>query len=100
MSVTLESGKVFELIKNSVKSDAKGRIALGSDFSEKDFRVAVSANGDILLTPMVSISERDVWLYKNLQALALFQQGLADAAGNVTAGEDFSQYAEDVLEED
>lgn len=50
---------------------------------------------------MVALPERDAWLYKKPQALALFQQGLADAAtGNVTTGEDFSHYADDVIEED
>ena len=101
MSAILERDTVFEEIKQSVKTDDKGRIILGRDFSGKSYRVAVSADGEILLTPVVVMPERDMWLYKNPQALALFQQGLADAqAGRVTAAEDFSQYAADEIEDE
>src|SRR5437879_11528082 len=96
MPAVLERDTVFEEIKESIKADEKGRVVLGRDFSGKHFSISVSANGEILLTPVVVIPQRDIWLYKNPQALAMFHQGLAEAAaGKVTAGEDFSQYAND-----
>ena len=101
MPVVLDRETAFEDLKDAVKADDKGRIILGRNFANKNFRVAISANGEILLIPVVVIPERDLWLYKNPQALAMFHQGLAEAAsGQVTAGEDFSQYAHDVIEDE
>jgi hypothetical protein len=92
---------VFEEIKESVKADEKGRVILGRDFSGKQFRVSTSADGDILLTPVVVIPERDMWLYRNPEALEMFHRGLADAAaGRVTAPEDFSKYADLPIEDE
>lgn len=92
---------VFDEIKESVKIDDKGRVIIGRDFSGRMYRVSLSAGGEILLTPIVIMAERDMWLYKNPQAQAMFQQGLADAqAGRVTAPEDFSQYADAVIEDE
>ena len=101
MPAVLGRDTVFEDIKESIKADEKGRVLLGRDFSGKHFRISVSANGEILLTPVVVIPERDIWLYKNPQALAKFHQGLAEAAaGKVTASEDFSEYANDHIEDE
>jgi hypothetical protein len=100
MAQVLERDSIFEEIKESIKADEKGRVILGRDFSGKQYRVSVSAHGEILLTPVVVIPERDMWLYKNPQALAIFHQGLAEAAaGKVTDGEDFSKYANYVIED-
>ncbi len=99
MPVVLDRNIVFDEIKESVKADDKGRVILGRDFSGKNYRVSVSATGEILLTPVVIMPERDMWLYKNPHALALFQQGLADAqAGRVAAAEDFSRCAQIEIE--
>ena len=101
MPAVLKSEMSFEEIKESVKADEKGRVALGRDFSGKNFRVSRSTSGEILLTPVVLIPERDMWLYKNPKALAIFQQGLAEAAaGLVVGGVDFSQYADDDIEDE
>ena len=90
--MTLEQNTVFEEIEKSVSTDEKGRILLGHDFSGKNYRVSKSVNGEVLLTPVVIIPERDMWLYRNPEALRMFQEGLAAAAGDVTEAEDFSQY--------
>ena len=101
MPAVLDRDTVFEEIKESIKADEKGRIILGRGFAGKQYRVSVSTNGEILLTPVVLIPERDMWLYKNPQALAMFHQGLAEAAaGKVTQAEDFSQYADDAIEDE
>ena len=101
MPSVLGNDTVFEEIKESVKADEKGRVILGRDFSGKHYRISVSAGGEILLTPVVVIPERDMWLYKSPQALAMFHQGLAEAAaGKITAGEDLSRYANDQIEDE
>ena len=101
MADTLERSCNFEEIKVSVKADDKGRIILGREFAGKNYRVSRSEHGELLLVPVVVIPERDLWLYKNPQALAMFQRGLADVAeGRVTDGEDFSQYAGDDIEDE
>lgn len=101
MPIVVQRNTEFEQIKDSIRADTKGRVVLGRDYSGKNYRVSKSANGEILLTPVVSIPEQDMWLYKNPQALAAFQQGLAEAsAGEVRAGEDFSQYADDNIEDE
>ena len=89
----------FEEIRDSVKADDKGRIILGREFSGRNFRVSSSATGEVLLIPVIVMPERDTWLYKNPRALAMFHQGLADAAeGRVTKGQDFSRFANDEIE--
>jgi len=98
MTAILERDTVFKNIKDSIKADNKGQVMLGHEFSGKTYRVSLSAHGEILLTPLTVIPERDIWLYKNPQALAMFHDGLAEAAaGRVTDGEDFSQYANDEI---
>lgn len=101
MPTVLERDTVFEEIKESIKADEKGRVILGRDFSGKNYRVSLSANGEILLTPLVVIPERDIWLYRTPQALAMFHEGLTAAAeGRVTAPEDFSQYLDLDIEDE
>lgn len=75
MPIVVQRDTEFEQLKDSIRADTKGRVVLGRDYSGKNYRVSKSANGEILLTPVVSIPEQDMWLYKNPQALAAFQQG-------------------------
>ncbi len=101
MSTTVERSDVFEVIKESVKVDEKGRVLIGRERSSKDYRVAVSNSGEILLTPMGRIPEREMWLYQNPQALAQLEQGVAEAAaGHLIGGYDFSTFLEDTLEDE
>jgi hypothetical protein len=37
-------------------------------------------NEKIILVPLVQISEREAWIYKNKNALHSFEKGLSDAA--------------------
>ena len=65
-----------------VKADVRGRLTVGDTASEKQFRILINASGQILLDPVVVMSEREVWLYKNPTALASVMQGLREAADN------------------
>ena len=48
------------------------------------YRVDLQPGGELLLTPVVSISERELAMLKNPEAMASLQKGLDEAAtGNV-----------------
>lgn len=101
MATIVDRDTVFEYPRESIKADEKGRVMLGREFSGKRFRISRSPTGEPLLTALVVIPERDMWLYQNPEALAAFHQGLANAAaGRVTEATDFSRYADDVIEDE
>ena len=81
----------------TVRPDAKGRITLGA-FAKgiSSFRATKEKDGKIVLEPFVEIPAREHWIFKNPEALAALEQGLADsAAGRIHYLGDFSQYAND-----
>ena len=101
MSTVLTPSTHFEQIKDCVKVDDKGRVGLGKVYASKNYRIACSEQGDILLTPMAIIPEKEHWLYSNPEAYAMFKEGLEAARqGLVTPAIDYSMYADDVLEDD
>ena len=63
-----------------IKADKRGRLTIGDKASDKQFRVLINSDGQILLDPVVVMSAREVWLYKNPQALVSVLQGLHEAA--------------------
>ena len=81
----------------TVRPDAKGRITLGNLAKGiSSFRVHSEEGGKIILEPFVEIPAREHWIFKNPEALAALEQGLADsAAGRTHYMGDFSQYAND-----
>lgn len=56
--------------------DAKGRITLGPAYANRRMRIVPQEDGDLLLEPVVSIHEREAWLFENPEALALVQEGI------------------------
>jgi hypothetical protein len=55
----------------------------------------VNDAGQILLDPVVSISERELWLWQNPEAIASVQRGIEQAeSGNLQKLGSFAQYAE------
>jgi len=71
----------FRMLKDEIiKADKRGRLTVGDKASDKQFRVLINSDGQILLDPVVVMSEREVWLYKNPQALMSVLQGLREAA--------------------
>jgi hypothetical protein len=68
--------------KTTLSIDNKNRITVTKllKFDEtKSFTAKVKENGDIILKPMISINvpAREVWLYKNKEALESVKKGLA-----------------------
>lgn len=81
-----------------VVADERARIAFGKSGVRRDDRyaIAVSEDGEILLTPLVSIPKRELLVWEN----SLIREQLAEGLRQSAAGEtldlgDFAQFAED-----
>ena len=84
----------FEETKAMVRTDERGRLALGAATKERVYSVSRNKIGQILLTPVVTIPVHEVWLWRNQNALASVQRGLAEAAVGIGKEGDFSHYAD------
>jgi hypothetical protein len=82
-------------LKKTSNSDAKGRVVLGPQFANKMFRVSEQADGNVLLEPVVTVHEREVWFYKNPAVQAMVQVGIRQSrAGETVYLGPFGQYAD------
>ncbi len=68
-------------IADSVKPDAKKRVVLPKSVTAEgiSYHIYVNVAGQIILDPQVTVPASEAWLFKNPEALALVQQGIADA---------------------
>ncbi|MBC7475501.1 MAG: hypothetical protein H7263_14525 [Candidatus Sericytochromatia bacterium] len=84
------------IMTKKVSPDKKGRLTLGKLVEGVDgFNAEKLEDGTIILTPYVELHPREVWLYKNPQALLSLEKGLKQAAeGKTEYLGDFSQYAD------
>lgn len=90
----------FKILKENVGTDNRGRVTLGSMAQEKRYRVLVNESGQILLDPVISVSEQEMWLWQNKEAMAAIKQGIAQAAaGQVEDLGSFAEYADLEIEE-
>ena len=55
----------FHIVKDTVRTDDKGRLTLGSVAKAKSYRVLINEAGQILLDPVVNIPERELWIWQN-----------------------------------
>lgn len=81
-----------------VVADDRARIAFGKAGVRRDdkYAVAVSGDGEILLTPLVSIPRRELLVWEDELVRASLGRALAQsAAGELEDLGDFSQYAID-----
>ena len=78
----------------TVRADTRGRITLGSIATLKNFTVRVAEDGEIVLTPVVQIPEREAWFWKNAEYVAAARRGLEDAAAGRVHEVAFAQYAD------
>jgi hypothetical protein len=81
----------------TLRPDAKGRITLGQRAAGiSGYKVTDLGDGNLMLTAMKEIPARELWLYKNPEALAMVEEGLRQAArGETYYLGDFSQYADE-----
>ncbi|MBI4406102.1 MAG: hypothetical protein HY537_18225 [Deltaproteobacteria bacterium] len=81
----------------TVRPDSKGRISLGKraqDYS--GYTLKESADGSILLEPLIEVPAREAWLFKNKEALSSVQKGLKQsAAGKTKSLGSFAKYIAD-----
>ena len=68
--------------------DSKNRVVLTPALSDNEhvdgFNIFLNDSGEIKLEPVVKIPAKEVWLYKNPEALASVDRGIKDAlAGKV-----------------
>ena len=83
------------VMKSFVNAVARGRVTIGPAARDKRYSLEQQENGQIILTPVVSVPEREAWLFKNPGALAAVQRGLeAAAAGRVHYVGSFAQYSD------
>jgi len=96
-----------EFIFHNVKElDSRNRINIGSDivkailkaFDKVDsFEIFLGSEGDILLRPSAHIPSRELWLYKNPEALKMVQKGLKEAKeGKVTKVKDLDKFLDEL----
>ncbi|MFM5890508.1 MAG: hypothetical protein ACKPFD_15060 [Dolichospermum sp.] len=88
----------FQQTKESATSDKRGRLTLVVEAKSKEYRVMKNPFGQILLDPVdpvVNISERELWLWKNPEAMASLQKGIQEAAaGELNDLGSFAEYAD------
>jgi len=59
--------------------DSKGRIVLDKSYAGATMLVDQRKDGTIVLRPAVTVPADEAWLWKNKKALAMVQEGLAEA---------------------
>ena len=85
----------FRTIKEAIRTDDRGRITIGNEAKGKTYQVLVNDLGQILLEPVITIPERERWLFENPEALASVKQGLKESAeGKGKYLGSFAQYAD------
>jgi hypothetical protein len=84
-----------EVLDKVIYADGRGRVTLGPNASNKAFKMSRSANGELVLTPVIHVPEQEAWFWRNPQAQAAVAAGLTDAAaGRINDIGSFAQFAE------
>lgn len=80
--------------------DALGRLNLGKSLANEQYRVERTSDGTIVLVPVAVIPKRELWLWKNKQAMDAVQAGLTQSArGETRHLGSFGQYADDEVDD-
>lgn len=88
---------VFKSVGEAL-ADERGRLPMAKTGVRKDDRYAVAVNddGQILLTPLVSIPRRELIVWENQMLRESLARGLAQAAAGETESlGSFAQYADE-----
>lgn len=85
----------FRVLKDVIRPDERGRITLGQFAKFKTYKVMINDAGQILLNPVATIPEQELWLWQNSSALAAVGRGIEQASKNETHDlGSFAQYAD------
>jgi hypothetical protein len=96
VTVAEDFGGRFDVVGES-EADARGRVALGREGARPGRRYQVRSDDDgvIVLTPVVSIPEREMLVWENPQLAEQVRNAIADVeAGRSVDLGDFTQYAD------
>lgn len=69
----------FYQIKDPIPSDKKGRLVIGKQWSDKRFRVYQNDCGQILLDPVVEISQRELEFLADPEKLEAWNRAVQDS---------------------
>ncbi|MBB1517174.1 hypothetical protein H5398_14555 [Tessaracoccus sp. MC1679] len=92
---------VFKSVGEAL-ADERGRLPMAKTGVRKDDRYAVAVNddGQILLTPLVSIPRRELIVWENQMLRESLARGLAEAAAGQTESlGSLAQYADEDVED-
>ncbi|MGB0720371.1 MAG: hypothetical protein ACPGRX_07855 [Bdellovibrionales bacterium] len=81
-----------------LRPDSKGRVSIGKfmDDSISGFRAFKDDQDRIILEPYSEIPARELWLWRNKEALAQVLQGIEDSGnGRVVSRGSFAQYLDE-----
>lgn len=85
----------FRVLKDVICPDERGRITLGDFVKFKTYKVMVNDAGQILLNPVVTIPEQELWLWQNSTAVSAVQRGIEQVAKQeIHDLGSFAQYAD------
>jgi hypothetical protein len=85
----------FQIVKDNVKTDGKGRLTLGTIAKAKSYRVLINELGQILLDPIVNIPQRELWIWQNSVARSSLEVGIKQASsGELHDLGSFAQYTD------
>ncbi len=85
----------FEVVAET-EADIRGRLSLGRAGAKpgRRYRVATNDEGVLLLTPVISILERELPVWEDAELAARVRKGISEAhAGTTINLGDFSSYA-------
>ena len=80
--------------------DHSGRMTLGRRDADKTYSIERKSDGTLILTPVAIIPEKELWIWKNKEALAAVKEGLEQSAkGETVSLGSFAQYADLEIED-
>ena len=92
--------KGFQVVKDIVQPDGRGRVSLGMIAVGKNYRVMTNDAGQILLDPVIPVPERELWLWQNPEAIASVQRGMQQVQDHDLHDlGSFAQYADHPVED-
>jgi hypothetical protein len=92
----------FEVVAET-EVDSRGRVSLGRAGAKpgKRYRVESNVDGVLILTPVVSIPEREMVVWRNPDLAAEIREGIKEAkSGSTVDLGSFAEYLEDEEAED